>query len=111
MNAILNVISRRAVEVKVTRPGSVSTLDGYRSTSAATEFETEVTIQPMTAKDLRNVPEGQNALQWFTVWGPDELRVKDQIHFNDVIYTVQRAKERIEGGFFRVQAVLVDNPI
>lgn len=106
-----SVVKSRSVLTSVSRPGAATTADGYRRPGADTVITMYLYIQPMSLKELRNVPEGQNTLSWFNVWSVDPVLVKDKITYNGINYTVQRAIDRPEGGFYRAQAVKVSDTL
>lgn len=105
MATITKVIRKRAKTVTRSRPGATTTVDGYRGTGANTDTSIQAHIQPMTAKELRNVPEGQNTMEWVNIWSLSDLQEGDQIIDGGKTYEVQRYKER--GDFFKAEAVRV----
>lgn len=104
-----SVVKSRSKLSTVNRPGADTTVDGFRVPGADTVLSIDLYMQPMSLKELRNVPEGQNTLSWFNVWAVDALKVKDKITYENEVYTVQRNIPRPEGGFYRAQAVKVDD--
>lgn len=59
----------------------------------------------MSAEELRNVPEGQNQMEWVVIWSQSDLQVNDIVNDGTKSYTVERFKDR--GSFFRAEAVRV----
>jgi len=102
--ALTDLIAEYAVPVTVYRPGVTTTVDGYRTRAPDTVINTEVHFQPMSPKELRNVPEGQNTLEWYVGWSEIELKVKDKIDMGGIAVTVQRREYWPEGPFWKVQA-------
>lgn len=107
--AISSVLKKRAKSVTLKRPGVESTVNGFRVPAATVTSTIEAYVQPMSAKELRNVPEGQNTVAWYSVWALSEVKTKDVITWEGNDYTIQRATGRPEGGFWRASAVHVDD--
>jgi len=107
--AIRTVLKKRVKPVTHKRPGVESTVNGFRVPAAAVISTIEAYVQPMSPKELRNVPEGQNTVAWYSIWALSEVRNKDVITWEGSDYTVQRATGRPEGGFWRASAVHVND--
>lgn len=105
---VLDVIRRHQVTLTLERPGAVSIVDGFAVEGAPTQSQIQAAIQPMSPEELRNVPEGQNTLDWRNVWSQSELRVRDQVIQSGRNFTIQRVEHWPEGGFYKAQAVAVD---
>ncbi len=67
-------------------------------------------MQPMTAEELRNKPEGQNTWEWWNIWSLQELKTADQISdgFAPTV-TVEKVELWKEGNpaFYHAQGVKV----
>lgn len=105
MATITKVIRKRAKAVTRLRPGATTTVNGYRTSAAPASDPIQAHIQPMSPKELRNVPEGQNTMEWVSVWSLFDLQENDKIVDGGKTYEVQRFKDR--GDFFKAEAVRV----
>lgn len=81
--------------------------DGFATESATVAADISAHIQPMGSKDLRNVPEGQNTLQWLVIWSEANIPEKAQITFGGVIFTIQKTELWDDGPFYKAAAVRV----
>lgn len=99
-----DVIKRRAKSYTMTRPGTSAIVDGIATPSADTDIDIEAVIQPMTAKELRNLPPGQNAGEWVNVWSETQMKLNDVITYNGVAFTVQRTTMWEDGPFYIANA-------
>jgi len=52
-------------------------------------------IEPMSAKEMRNLPNGQDSFSWFSVWANKKYRIKlkDKICINNSEYEIQKISE------------------
>ena len=107
--SINDVISENSVQVTRIRPGMSATVNGYRVSAADVVTIIEAVVQPMSAKELRNTPEGQNTLQWMNIWSEFDLKEKDKIDYSGTLFTIQRFEYWPEGPFWHAQAVKVDD--
>lgn len=107
--SLADIIKARAKPVTITRSSGVTTVNGYRVPSAPVVINQDVYMQSMSRKDLRDVPEGQNTMEWMNVYSELEVKNKDVIAFNTVNYTVQDIAYRPEGPFYRGTAVKVND--
>ena len=107
--AIASVLKKRAKSVTLKRPSAGTIVDGFQQPGTPVASTILAVIQPMSAKELRNVPEGQNTVQWYSVWALSQVLVKDVITYEGIDYTIQRAIGRPEGEFWKASAVHVDD--
>ena len=99
-----DVIKRRAKTYVLTRPGASTIVDGVATPGTGTDTDIEAVIQPMTAKELRNLPPGQNAGEWLNVWSEALMKMTDEITYSGVKYTVQRVALWEDGPFYIANA-------
>ena len=76
--AIQSVIRSRAVDVTRTRRVAGLSSTGY-GTNADTSVIIKAVIQPMSPKEMRNLPAGQRTLEWRNIWSEAELQNRDII--------------------------------
>lgn len=74
---VTDVILHRELPLTVSRPGTETVANGYVTTGVASITGVKAHCQPMSDRELRNVPEGQNTLEWYNIWSRYELKVKD----------------------------------
>lgn len=103
--SVTNVIRKRSSTQTLIRSNGFSVVNRVNTPNAKTNTTIDVHIQPLTDKELRNVPEGQNTMQWMNMWSLSEIKDQDLID----IYTVQKVKYWPEGPFWKAQAVKVSN--
>lgn len=104
---MLNTIKHYSKTRSLKRPGSITVTNGFKTRAADTVISIEAAVQPLSAKELRNVPEGQNELEWKNIWSGSELRNKDKVEVNGIDYTIQKVEYWEEGGFYHAKAVKV----
>jgi len=68
-------------------------------------------VQPMSKRELRNVPEGQNALDWQSIWSIERIYLKDKIKINCDYYEIQKVAYWAEGEFWAGSAVKVEDEL
>lgn len=107
-SAMLKTIKRNARSYSLTSQGSESFVDGYVVKSTESDQTIKAHIQPMNEKELRQVPELQNTLQWIVIWSEISLPVKDKITYGGVIFTIQKVEFWDDGPFYRAKAVHVE---
>lgn len=107
-SAMIKTIRRNANSYVLTAAGSESFVDGYVVKGSETTQAIQAHIQPMSEKELRNAPSGQNTLQWIVIWSEIDLPEKDKITYNGVIFTIQRVEFWDDGSFYRAKAVHVE---
>lgn len=108
---VADVIRRNQRPLTLERLGAVAIAAGYAAEGTPTTSEIQGHTQPFSARELRNVPEGQNTLEWWHVWSETEIRVRDRVLFDGRAYTVQRVEDWPEGGFYHAWAVATTDQI
>ena len=108
-SAMLKTIRSNAKDYVLTTAGTESYVNGYAVKATPTESTIKAHIQPMGAKELRNVPEGQNTLKWITAWSEVDLPEKYKITYGSVLYTIQKTEFWDDGPFYKAAAVHVDD--
>jgi hypothetical protein len=83
-----------------------TTTNGYLTNTYADEVNIKAVIQPMSPKELRNVPEGQNTLDWISAWVRNSINLKDIIIYNGNEYEVQKKEYWNETPYNKVSAVI-----
>lgn len=86
----VDVIKRNAKSYVLTRPGTDAITDGLKVPGATTDIDIEAVIQQMTPKELRNLPPGQNSGEWINIWTETLVKMRDQVTYGGVLYTIQR---------------------
>lgn len=107
--ATVDVILRRAIPLTVTRPtGAETVTDGYAV--KATEAVENLTgfMAPLSPRELRYMPEGQNTLEWWNVWSASELKAGDVVSDGSApAVTLNRMEYWKEGAFWHGHGVVV----
>ena len=101
--SVLGTIRKRSSTQPLIRSMGSTVIDRVNTPNTPLTTTIDVHIQPLSDKELRNVPEGQNTLEWVNIWSVSEIKNKDVIS----IYTVQKVKYWAEGPFWKAQAVKV----
>lgn len=108
--AMIKTIRRNAKTYSLKLAGANSyDNDGYASEAATVASDIKAHIQPMTQKELRNVPEGQNTLQWISIWSEANIHEKATIVYGGATYTIQKVEFWDDGGFYKAAAVHVED--
>jgi hypothetical protein len=106
--SVSEAIYRRSYDIPRRRPAADTITDGYAIPGAPTSDTIFGTVQPLSGKELRNLPPGQNALDWRNVWSLDELFLRDQLTIEGVTYVVQQVDPwQIDGQYWKAQACRV----
>jgi hypothetical protein len=102
------VITKNQVTVtRTTRTASLT--DGYGS-DVDVSGPILAVIQPMSGKELRNVPEGQNTLDWRNIWSLVEIKARELITDPEGNqFTIQSVEFWREGPFYKATAVRADD--
>lgn len=103
MASAIDVIKRHGRKLAVQTPKAKTITDGYAIDNGSTQRYVIGTIQPLSPKELRNMPEGQNAADWRNVWSVSELLLRDRVQIDSQWYTVQRVEFWDEGKFWKAQ--------
>ncbi len=105
---LLEAIESEVVNVTLVRRTAGLNVRGYGTETVDSTTVIKAAIQPMGDRELRNMPEGQNTLEWWNLWSESELRVRDLVTGpQGVQLTIQKIKERHEGVYFRASATRV----
>ena len=83
--------------------------DGFATEASTSSANIEAVVQPMEFKDLRNVPEGQNTLQWVSIWSESNIPEKAEIVSGGATFTIQRTQFWEAGGFYKAAAVHLED--
>ena len=81
--------------------------DGFATAAATTPADISAHIQPAGPKELRNVPEGQNRLQWIVIWSESDLPEKAVVTYGGVGFTIQKVEFWSDGPFYKAMAAKV----
>ncbi len=103
--SVTRTIRRHSSSKTLIRLNGFTVVNRVNTPNAKTNTTIDVHVQPLSAKELRNVPEGQNTMQWVNMWSLTEIKEQDLID----VYTVQKVKYWPEGPFWHAQAVRVSN--
>jgi len=103
---VIDVIRSRAQTYQLIRPGTATLNQGYAVEAAPTIIPTDAHIQPLTPKQIRDLPPGQNATDWRNIWSEQEMRISDRITENGVTFTVKTIEYWEEGQFYHATAVI-----
>lgn len=104
---MLNTVKHYSKPRILKRPGSITVADGFKTRAADTVIPIDAAVQPLSPKELRNVPEGQNELEWKNIWSGSEMKNKDKVEVNGIDYTIQKVEYWEEGSFYHAKAVKV----
>lgn len=107
--AMIKTIRRNAKPYSLKLAGANTHVDGYAQEAATTPANIDAHIQPMEYKDLRNVPEGQNTLQWIVIWSEANIPDKAEITYGGVVFTIQGVQFWDDGGFYKAKAVHLED--
>jgi hypothetical protein len=108
--SMIKTIRRNVKSYTLTSVGASSfDNDGYGVDAAGSGATVSAHIQPAGDKDLRNMAEGQNTLQWIVIWSEVNLPVKHKVTYGGIVYTIQKTQYWDDGGFYRAMAVFVDD--
>lgn len=99
MSAV-DVIRRRVKPYTLIRIATPTIVDGISTPGTPIVTTIDAVQQPMTAKQLRNLPQGQNSGEWRTVWTEAEIKVTDTITIGSIIFTFQRVALWEDGPFY-----------
>ena len=80
-------------------------VDGIATSPKDSAVAFKGAIQPLTPRDLRHLPEGQDARDIRNIWTSTELFVNDEIDDGGEIFVVQSVVFWREGQFFKVTAL------
>jgi hypothetical protein len=75
------------------RPQALNLVDGYDTAGDPVEFEIRAYVQPMTDKETRDMPEGQNGEEWYNVWSLEEFKRRDMIFYRDQWHEIKAVSD------------------
>lgn len=103
MSLALVIASLKTGTYSVSRPDADTWAAGIRAEGAPTVFTADMSIQPISGRDLRAMPEGTRAEDARAVWSSTALLVGDVITISDEPYTVHRVQDHavLEPTFYR----------
>ena len=104
--AILSVIRAHLEDVTLVRRTAGTSSRGHATnTDAASTIK--ATIQPMTPKEMRNLPNGQDVIEANHIWSETELRERDLVtNPEGTQFTVQGVEFWREGPFYHATGVV-----
>src|SRR5215208_4450917 len=102
-----DVIRRRGDNIQISRPGSITVTDGYAIPAADSTVTVFGVVQPLSGEEIRNLPPGENSVDWRNVWATTEIRVRDRLTADGMLFTIQKIEDwnAAPGGFWKGQAV------
>ena len=109
MAAMIKTIRRNAKTYSLKLAGANTFVDGYAVEASTTPANISAVVQPMGSKELRNVPEGQNKLQWVEIWSEANIPNKAEITYGGTVFTIQKTKFWDDGGFYNAAAVHLED--
>jgi len=82
---------------QVTRfdPGSTQTVDGFVSRGTPDQIEIQAAVMPLTTREIRNLPEGEDARNWrlLLTFDPLGIELNDEVKIGTIRYSVQRVED------------------
>ncbi len=110
--SVKSVIIRRQKAVSRSRPGAAIRAGGYAKKGIPTVTTIQAHVQPLSPKEIRDLPPGQNAVDWRNVWSTtDDLLINDTITTGGVSYRLKNAIFWEEGEFYQAQGSKVSDTI
>ncbi len=104
----VDVIKRRVKKYDLIRKGPPVIVDGI-SSRPTTTTEIDAYHQPMSPKELRNLPPGQNSGEWRNVWTEYPVKLTDEIDLNGILFVIQKAELWEDGPFYIANAVYTED--
>ena len=102
--SVKSVIIRRQKSVQRSRPGAETNVDGFIQKATPATKTIQAHVQPLSPKEMRDLPPGQNAIDWRNVWSTtDDLLINDVITVGGVAYRLKSAIYWEEGEFWHAQ--------
>lgn len=94
------------------RPGTATRSGGYAKPGTPTTKTILAHVQPLSPKEIRDLPPGQNAIDWRNFWSTtDELLIKDSITTGGITYRLKSVIFWDEGEFWQGQGSKVSDTI
>lgn len=104
--AILSVIRAHLVSMTLVRKTASINAEGYGTDTSLSSI-IQATMQPMTPKEMRNLPRGQSVNEAYHVWSEIELRERDLVtNPEGTVFTLQGVEFWREGPFFHATGVV-----
>ncbi len=104
--AILSVIRAHLEDVTLVRRVSGTNARGY-ATNVDTTSTIKATIQPLSPREMRNLPKGQETIFASNVWSETELRERDLVtNPEGTTLTLQGVEFWREGPFYHATGVV-----
>lgn len=104
--AILSVIRAHLEDVPHVRRVAGTNPQGY-ATNVDTASTIKATIQPLTPREMKNLPKGQSTLFASNVWSETELQERDLVtNPEGVQLTLQGVEFWREGAFYHATGVV-----
>jgi hypothetical protein len=99
--SVKSVIIRRQKPVQRSRPGAETNVGGFIQKATPTTTTIQAHVQPLSPKEIRDLPPGQNAIDWRNVWSTtDDLLINDVITTGGISYRLKSAIFWEEGEFY-----------
>ena len=105
--AVIEVIRRRAVTLSIQRPVAAVITDGFAVPGTPQVVTVRGYHQPLSPREVRNLPPGQDASDWRNIWSEDEVLIRDRVTLGAEVFTVERVERWPEGPHWKSQAVIV----
>ena len=86
-----------------------STTNGITAPQYTAFSEIQAVIQPLNENELRNVPEGQNQLDWKKIWSRSILYNKDVVVYQGNEYELQKTTIWDETPYYFSKMVRVED--
>lgn len=101
--AVASAIRKRAKLHNYKTPQAAVVNEGYASTTY-TLGTIKAHVQPLSGKELRDVPEGQNATDMRNVWSETQMAVRDLIEIDGLDFEIKNVQYWDEGRFWWARA-------
>ena len=101
--SVKSVIIRRQKAVQRSRPGTEANVGGFIQKATPTTTTIQAHVQPLSPKEIRDLPPGQNAIDWRNVWTvePNDILINDVITAGGIQYRLKGAIFWEEGEFYQ----------
>ncbi len=110
--SVKSVIIRRQKAVSRTRRAAGTISGGFGQAGTPTTTTIQAHVQPLSPKEIRDLPPGQNAIDWRNFWSTtDDLVIDDVIAVNGISYRLKNAIFWEEGEFYQGQGSKVSDTV
>jgi hypothetical protein len=111
--SVKSVIIRRQKPIQRSRPGVATIVDGKGHKPTPTTTTIQAHVQPLNPKQIRDLPPGQNAIDWRNVWTvePSDILINDVITTGGISYRLKSAIFWEEGEFYQAQGSKVSDTL